>query len=262
MLQLATSPMDEAMLYTQDGDQLSLPSMWVIEFGLQIVSESHVPGAHRSVGIDIISATNRGTVLFFETDKMFLWSGYGVQGPTAIIDTDALHTYRVEVTGGIGIQVFQDNVLVLTGGTFSSANWSWANAPQLDWGDVSGNGESVANWSFFRHNAFVDLTTPTIEAPPAASFQCASEVPPANPGEATTFDCGAVSVTVSDTDNGGAGSTASPLIITRTFTATDGAGHSASAEQIITVVDTTSPSITAPAAVAMYRPRCPCPRQT
>ena len=38
-----------------------------------------------------------------------------------------------------------------------------------------------------------------------------------------------------ETNNGGAGSPASPLIITRTFTATDTAGNTASAKQTITV---------------------------
>src|SRR5205814_7713178 len=42
----------------------------------------------------------------------------------------------------------------------------------------------------------------------------------------------------------GAGSPASPLIITRLFTATDGAGQNASASQTITVIDNTAPVIT------------------
>jgi hypothetical protein len=58
-------------------------------------------------------------------------------------------------------------------------------------------------------------------------------------------------VTVSDSRSG-AGSAASPLVITRTYTATDAAGNTASAVQTITVVDNTPPTIIAPAGVTLY----------
>jgi len=97
-----------------------------------------------------------------------------------------------------------------------------------------------------------DTQNPTISAPANASYQCASEVPAASPGQATASDnCGVPTVTVSQSSNGGAGSTASPLIITRTYTATDGAGLTASAAQTITVIDNTPPSITCPANITV-----------
>ena len=93
-----------------------------------------------------------------------------------------------------------------------------------------------------------DTQDPKISAPPDASYQCASEVPAASPSQATASDnCGTPTVTVSQATNGGAGSIASPLIITRTYTATDGAGRTANASQTITVIDNTLPSITCPA---------------
>jgi hypothetical protein len=96
-----------------------------------------------------------------------------------------------------------------------------------------------------------DTQNPTISAPPDASYQCASEVPPASPSQATASDnCGAPTVGVSESNNGGAGSIASPLIITRTYTATDGAGLTASASQTITVIDNTPPVVTPPANVS------------
>ncbi len=94
----------------------------------------------------------------------------------------------------------------------------------------------------------IDPTSPTITAPADASFQCASEVPAASAGDATAADnCGAPTVTVSDVSNNGAGSAASPLVITRTFTATDTAGNTASDSQTITVIDNTAPTVSAPA---------------
>jgi hypothetical protein len=104
-----------------------------------------------------------------------------------------------------------------------------------------------------------DTQNPTITAPANASYQCASDVPAASPSQATAADnCGTPTVTVSESNNGGAGSTASPLIITRTYTATDGAGLTASASQTITVIDNTPPSITCPGDISVNAPAGTC----
>jgi hypothetical protein len=103
-----------------------------------------------------------------------------------------------------------------------------------------------------------DETPPIINAPPDANYTCLSEVPPGHPSQATGTDiidangnpqpgppsdnCGTPMVTVTDSTTG-AGSASSPLIITRTFTATDSAGNTASSVQTITVVDDTVPVI-------------------
>ena len=112
-----------------------------------------------------------------------------------------------------------------------------------------------------------DGTAPIIEAPADASYTCMSEVPAASPSQATRGDvldengnplppgppsdnCGTPVVTVSETSSG-AGSASSPRIITRTFTATDGAGNTASDSQIITVTDPEAPSLTLNGASSM-----------
>ncbi len=122
----------------------------------------------------------------------------------------------------------------------------------------------------------VDNTAPIIAAPANATYTCPSEVPAANANQARgpvvgpdgqfvrdvdgelvfsgpPFEnCGTVNVSVSDTNNGGAGSASNPRVITRTFTATDSAGNSASAVQTITVADGTAPTIAAPADKVLY----------
>ena len=104
-----------------------------------------------------------------------------------------------------------------------------------------------------------DTQAPTISAPADAVYQCASEVPAASPSQATASDnCGAPTVSVSQSSNGGAGSTAGPLIITRTYTATDSAGLTASASQTITVIDNTPPAITCPANITVNAPTGTC----
>jgi uncharacterized repeat protein (TIGR01451 family) len=110
----------------------------------------------------------------------------------------------------------------------------------------------------------VDNTPPVIVAPANASYVCPSDVPAGSPSQAhgnnpglpnggPVFDnCGILSVTVADSSTG-AGSAASPLIITRTYTATDIHNNSSSAVQTITVIDNTPPTFTfVPAAVTAY----------
>lgn len=122
--------------------------------------------------------------------------------------------------------------------------------------------DASGNTATDTQNVVVADGPPVIFAPPNATYVCRSEVPAANPSQASGPDvidangnpqpgppadsCSAVTVTVADTETG-AGSASSPLIITRTFTATDAGGHSASAIQIITVIDDTAPTVTGPA---------------
>ncbi|HKS28040.1 MAG TPA: PxKF domain-containing protein [Pyrinomonadaceae bacterium] len=116
----------------------------------------------------------------------------------------------------------------------------------------------------------IETTAPHIAAPPDASYTCLSEVPAANPSQATSGvvldengnplppgppsdNCGTPVVTVTETTSG-AGNPSSPLIITRVFTATDAAGNSASSTQTITVIDPTPPTISCPADITVYLP--------
>jgi uncharacterized repeat protein (TIGR01451 family) len=112
----------------------------------------------------------------------------------------------------------------------------------------------------------IDNTPPVIKAPADATYTCPSEVPAASPSQATGADifdvngnphpgpvsdnCGVPVVTISETRNG-AGSAASPLVITRTFTARDAADNTSSSTQTITVIDATPPVITLGGASSM-----------
>lgn len=96
----------------------------------------------------------------------------------------------------------------------------------------------------------IDPESPTITAPADASYSCPSEVPAADGSQASAADnCAPPTVNVSETNNGGVGNAASPLVITRTYTATDESGNTASDSQTITVIDSVAPTVSAPANV-------------
>ena len=100
-----------------------------------------------------------------------------------------------------------------------------------------------------------DGIAPSISGPADANYQCASDVPAGNINQATASDnCAAPVVTLNESNNGGLGTPASPLVITRTFTATDAAGNTANHVQTITVNDTTAPVISCPANIVVYLP--------
>jgi hypothetical protein len=121
----------------------------------------------------------------------------------------------------------------------------------------------------------LENTPPIIFAPADASYTCPENVPAASasqaggplldssgapviddngnfvPGGQPFDNCGTPIVTVTESSSG-AGTSASPRVILRTFTATDASGNTASDVQTITVIDDTPPTITAPADVTAF----------
>jgi hypothetical protein len=89
-----------------------------------------------------------------------------------------------------------------------------------------------------------DTTPPTISAPPNLVLECPADTRTNSTGVAVAQDgCGSVTIQYSDAVTNGCGGT---KLITRTWTASDGCGNSASAVQTITVRDTTPPSLVLP----------------
>lgn len=102
-----------------------------------------------------------------------------------------------------------------------------------------------------------DTTAPTITCPVDVTVDCTANVPAPSPGSITASDNCDPNPSVThqgDVDNGGAGCPADPLIITRTYRATDACGNFAECVQTITVIDMTSPTITCPADITVECP--------
>jgi len=104
-----------------------------------------------------------------------------------------------------------------------------------------------------------DDEAPTITCPPDVTLECPANTTPGNTGTATCSDNCNCSVSFSDSVAPGCGNTE---VITRTWTAEDECGNFNSCDQIITVVDTTAPTITCPPDVTLECPADTSPNNT
>ena len=93
-----------------------------------------------------------------------------------------------------------------------------------------------------------------VVCPPASggTFQCIANVPPINIAvvQVTQF-CNTVTVTGSDSNNGGTGCAGSPYIVTRVYSIVDGSGNTQSCTQTFTVVDNIGPVLNCPANITI-----------
>ncbi|MEM1000766.1 MAG: HYR domain-containing protein, partial [Bacteroidota bacterium] len=98
-----------------------------------------------------------------------------------------------------------------------------------------------------------DTEDPTIMCPADVTVSCITDLPAPDPSSATANDnCPGVTVAfLSDSQSNGTGCGSSPLVVTRTYQATDGSGNTATCTQTITVVDSVPPVITCPADVTV-----------
>lgn len=91
-----------------------------------------------------------------------------------------------------------------------------------------------------------ECCTLDILCPPAdgGQFACVTAVPAPDTTLITVNDfCVSVMIDASDSDNGGAGCPMDPLVITRTYTVTDGIGNVETCVQTFTVIDDVAPTL-------------------
>ncbi|MEH6538431.1 MAG: HYR domain-containing protein, partial [Psychroserpens sp.] len=133
-------------------------------------------------------------------------------------------------------------------------------SPSIDFSDSTASGSCTGNYIITRtwtatdadgNNSscdqvitVIDTTAPSLTVPDDVTIQCTADESSASNGEATGSDtCGGVAITESDSVVEACGNTRT---ITRTWTATDDCGNTTSGDQVITVIDTTAPSLTVP----------------
>ena len=108
--------------------------------------------------------------------------------------------------------------------------------------DDCGNTSSIVS-SFL---SIVDTTPPTIQAADDMDIQCNYSIP--EPEWTADDDCGTVDVSIEQSITGGCGNT---FTLTRTYTATDLCGNTATDLQIVQVIDTIAPQIFCPDSVVV-----------
>jgi hypothetical protein len=203
--------------------------------------------------------------------------GNDTENPTITAPADIVLDTPPNISGNCGFVIGESQLGTATAADNCTVNVSRTGVPAGNFFPVGVTTitytatDSAGNTATDTQTVTVrDLTAPIIEAPPDASYTCMSEVPAASPSQATrgtvldengnplppgppVDNCGTPTVTISETVTG-AGNPSSPRIITRTFTATDAAGNSASDDQVITVIDPTPPTISCPADITVYLP--------
>jgi hypothetical protein len=111
---------------------------------------------------------------------------------------------------------------------------------------VRGSIVPVGNVVTVTQKVIVDDTTdPTASNPPSVTVQCIDDVPAVDiavvTDEADNCTANPTVAFVSDINNNGLGTTASPYIVTRTYSVTDNAGNSINVVQLITAIDNINP---------------------
>ena len=96
-----------------------------------------------------------------------------------------------------------------------------------------------------------DNTNPDLDLPADITIPCGTSVETGITGNATATDICDANPTVTHSDAYAVGTCANELIVTRTWTATDVCGNSTSLDQIITMVDTADPILSAPSDITI-----------
>jgi hypothetical protein len=97
----------------------------------------------------------------------------------------------------------------------------------------------------------VDMQAPSITCPANITIECTESTLPSNTGSAIAPDICNLPPVISFSDIMVQGTCAQESMITRTWTATDGAGNSVSCVQLITLEDNTPPIIFCPADITV-----------
>jgi len=105
----------------------------------------------------------------------------------------------------------------------------------------------IRGWVAVMELESSDTTPPVLTVPADVTLEAPADTTPSNTGTATATDTVDPTPTVTSSDVSTPGTGQTIETITRTWTATDDSGNSVSADQIITVQDTTPPVLTVPA---------------
>jgi hypothetical protein len=166
-------------------------------------------------------------------------------------DTRTLVTGSPVVSGCGAIQVsFSDAETIGACASARTISRTW----------TASNGTDTA--SCVQTISIVDTTDPVLTAPANANIECGDSTEPSNTGQATATDTCDGEPDVSYSDIESIGTCSNQRIITRTWTATDACGNTATAQQIISVGDTQLAVLSVPPSVTISCSQSSAPAQT
>lgn len=159
VLTISNDSAPEVLSYRMSGPDLLFPDTIEVFFRMRYVSGSSSANGRAPAGVFITTAPNVGAILYIGSDEIFLDSGsISFRGPqNTNIDTDSsFHDYLLRIEGTVAgsvVSVFQDNQLVLSGVSFTSAA-SHGAVPRIAFGDGTSFAFGTSEWLSFGHNAY------------------------------------------------------------------------------------------------------------
>ena len=177
VLTLSTSEDAEIMDYLQSDAQIAPPDPWVIEIEMRHVSGSSSVATRAPVQIFVTTSPNVGMLFQIGADSLFLMADAVTIGQSATVDTDdTFHTYRLEVHGGGGFDVYYDTVLTLQGTTYTSAS-NHGSVQRVGFGPGSTGSHGVSEWVSFSHDGLATSTTTTFSTTTTSSTSTTTTIP-------------------------------------------------------------------------------------
>lgn len=130
-------------------DSISADDTLNIEFVARFVTGTGIVDSR--TGCDVLWAVAPDYVEYFwiGPDEIYIWTDFGVAGPSHFVDTDNLaHKYRIAAAGDGSYQIFYDDSLVITGTHFSRPG----ETSRVAWGKHAGPSSAVTKWVDFKHD--------------------------------------------------------------------------------------------------------------
>lgn len=134
-------------------DSISAEDTLNIEFTARFVTGTGIVDSR--TGCDVLWAVAPDYVQYFwiGPDEIYIWTDFGVAGPSHFVDTDNLaHKYRIAAAGNGSFQIFYDDSLVITGTHFSRPG----ETSRVAWGKHAGPSSAVTKWVDFKHDGECD----------------------------------------------------------------------------------------------------------
>ncbi len=163
-LTLSTDVDSENVYYLMSGSELDVGDPIIVESRFRVLASTASSSSKAAVTIGITVSPLFGNGLHVGVDEIFVLLANNLKGPSAVVDTDGqFHTYRIEANLAGQFDVYYDDVLTLSGASFSDINAN-GSSPRVLWGLASSFSTGTAEFEYLEHNANI-ATLPSLAGP-------------------------------------------------------------------------------------------------